>query len=257
MTTANSDGADRTIGRSFSWAGNLRDPREKPFGEPISDTVVKGNQRSVGSQRELFFQTVARDLNWKSVKDHEEMSRTQEGSASGKKGEGSDDNDRKNHDVANLLVLPFLCYFTVKSIIELEGWEREHVGVTGLARASLPKPPCWWWHLCNASFVTYFIADSLWIHFRPRCVRSSAVIFTHHFVTMFGYIVSYSYLEGPIESRYRMAMLGASMVEVKTAAPLEVKVLLVVRAPLRVVAPSTMSAPEDVMRSWAWMVVPE
>lgn len=169
-----------------------------------------GGRRSVGCQREVFFQTVARDLNWKSVKDHEDMATSQ------KVPTGSDDTDRFNHDVANLLVLPFLCFLVVKAIEELDVWNVNHAGVKGLTRNALPKPPCWWWHLCNASFTAYMMLDALWIFLRPRSVRSSAVIFCHHFVTCFGYIMSYSYLEGPLESRWRRAMLAGSMVEVNT-----------------------------------------
>ena len=150
--------------------------------------------RSVGCQHEAFFpHGIARDLNWHARKT---LNPDEPVITPPRPHVGREDEDRFNHDVANLFVLPYLIFVTDQALREIAAWEALHVGATkGYARDSLPLPPSWWWHLAAGSFMVYMALDVLWIYLRPHAVKSNNVIYCHHAVVFFGYVISYQYLE--------------------------------------------------------------
>ena len=110
---------------------------EEQKSNPISDTAFEGTKsRSCGTQHASLLNKVGRQLNWKAV---EEIS--PDAIITPKVPQiGSDDLDRYNHDVANMVVLPFLVLLVVKSLEEYSLWELKHTGVTGSNRETLSSP---------------------------------------------------------------------------------------------------------------------
>jgi len=176
------------------------------------DFTLPGNTRSVGTQHDNIITKTARDLNWHGRKliDPNHM-------LVPKKPEvGSDDIDRFNHDIFNLFALPFLALSAYVALNEISEWEEEFQTGFDWSRGEHPSPPSYYWHIACITFVIYMICDATWITFRPRAVRSTPIIYIHHSVVCFGYFVSYKYLEHPLHSRYRVAILTASLVEINT-----------------------------------------
>ncbi len=77
----------------------------------------------------------------------------------------------KQHDLFNLIVLPFILFVNIRYLVLEDG--------------HLLKPYCYWDQF--VVFFLYILIDTIWLIYKPRSVPSPKVIIAHHSICLIGW----------------------------------------------------------------------